>query len=1065
MTTMKISAFIYENGEIVEKTIERYIGTSLEYAEDLIIDICRERKIGPIAQYLFSLFCPKLNIWISSNQKLSELDYNFKSLELRIRFKPRDLRKLTKLDENAFDYYYCQIRDAFRNSRIEDTGQLFGLVITDLLIYLLERKIPVENALSHIKSLRDFVPIPYKAESKFLKDLKGPQILQNLAMASHAASNNDGLGKSKFVKKEFITEIVNYDKTIIKDLGYETFTIYKSRFEKINGLQGTNEFLLQIRPFQSIDIFTAQKSNTPDWVFFCSIEDICFIIVQNLGVEISRKNGTPVFLTVANQMVMKSLLSLLEGYHRLTTGDSICICEYVMPPSIQQFKEIRCHGPISSNDSLSIFIDKDQCTIGNYLIRHDQKRYEYVIDVWIGNSGIKSFQIVKKMSKLLVLDQDQLIATFSSFDALKKELKVSSDTNKSIDLKLCIPPLGTNIFAWGILCGNQVKQEKLESPEIITVQLKFSNYLTKETRMESFKDKSFRYYLIDFKDDKLLCKVPSTDQTLSKFLRQLNSWSSLTSDLVTRTKFISICPPAFIRNYYPLGPLDEYLRRNHSEIKTYELIECAMYLTRALCYLHENAITHGMIRCRALLLVERSNSRFQIILGDPFIHLDENEDRLWIPKEYSANSESIPLSVDIFACATTLWEIFSLGQRPPGTDVYNLSRPLSCPSPIWQLIHKCWQPDPEQRKHPMEMHRDIRELFLREYQIRNYSSTSEYAYIEENKHKKRSSLAKLFNKLTTNYRVSSEYDYRLEDDENSVDYDYDSDLPWVIPVSHLQISTFNGREAILGSGAYGEVLKARYPADSDNFVAVKRITRRAKQRNGERIITDVEREFQIMTRVFHPNIVSIIGIVKDPEIMLVMEFMELGSLSKFLRKLEPAEIKSIPFKKYALDIVSGMEYLEKVRIVHRDLAARNILMASTNKVKISDFGLAQSLGPGEDIYFVKTPRYLPFKWYAPESIKQDPIFTHKSDVWSFGITLWELFSVGEVPDYPVANKNSIVDLIKFLEGGGTLPKPDKEVPDTDKFWQIMLNCWKIDETDRPNFSQLRNEIDEICKDI
>ena len=627
-------------------------------------------------------------------------------------------------------------------------------------------------------------------------------------------------------------------------------------------MPGTNEFLLQIRPFESIEIFTAQKANQPDWNFFCSIVDICFIIVQDHGVEVSRKNGTPVFIAIPDKMILKSLLSLLEGYHRLTTGDSICICEYVMPPSIFQFKEIRCHGPISSSDSLSIFQDKGQFNVGNFLIRYDEKRYEYVIDVWVG-PGIKSFQIVKKMGKLMVLDKDELLSTFTSFDSLKKELKISFGSNDCINLKLCIPPLGSNIFSWCVLCGDTFKQEKFEAPESIIVKLNFTNYLTKDNRLETIKDKSFRYYLITHKDEKLLCKVPTTEQRITRFLDQLDSWSSLTSDLITRTRFISIRPPTFIRDYFPSGPLDEFLRRNHSEIKTYELIECAIYLTRALCYLHEIGITHGMIRCRALLVVERSNRRFQVRLGDPFIHLDENGDRLWIPKEYSSSLESLPLSVDVFACATTLWEIFSLGQRPPGTDVYNLPRPLSCPSPIWQLIHKCWQPDPEQRKHPVEMHRDIRELFIREYQLRGSGSPSHYAYIEESEHKKKSSLSRFLNKLTTNYRVSSEYDYKLEeDDEYSVDYEYDADLPWIIPVNHLTISTFNGREAILGTGAYGEVLKARYPADSDNFVAVKRINRRAKKRNGERIIADVEREFQIMTKVFHPNIVSIIGIVK-----------------------------------------------------------------------------------------------------------------------------------------------------------------------------------------------------------
>lgn len=95
-----------------------------------------------------------------------------------------------------------------------------------------------------------------------------------------------------------------------------------------------------------------------------------------------------------------------------------------------------------------------------------------------------------------------------------------------------------------------------------------------------------------------------------------------------------------------------------------------------------------------------------------------------------------------------------------------------------------------------------------------------------------------------------------------------------------------------------------------------------------------------------------------------MEFLELGSLAKFLKERKNAvhEFHKIPFTKYALDIAKGMEYLESKNIVHRDLAARNILMSSTGWVKISDFGLAQCLGPDEDTYKVKTLRYLPFIW-------------------------------------------------------------------------------------------------------
>lgn len=98
--------------------------------------------------------------------------------------------------------------------------------------------------------------------------------------------------------------------------------------------------------------------------------------------------------------------------------------------------------------------------------------------------------------------------------------------------------------------------------------------------------------------------------------------------------------------------------------------------------------------------------------------------------------------------------------------------------------------------------------------------------------------------------------------------------------------------------------------------------------------------------------------------MLVMEFMPMGSLVKYLRNFEKErkDVGRINSVKYALDIVNGMQYLESRKILHRDLAARNILMAREDLVKLADFGLAQSLGPDEETYLVKTPRYLPFRW-------------------------------------------------------------------------------------------------------
>lgn len=163
-------------------------------------------------------------------------------------------------------------------------------------------------------------------------------------------------------------------------------------------------------------------------------------------------------------------------------------------------------------------------------------------------------------------------------------------------------------------------------------------------------------------------------------------------------------------------------------------------------------------------------------------------------------------------------------------------------------------------------------------------------------------------------------------------------------------------------------------------------------------------KFFVLQTLKHPNIVEILGVLYQPEYALVMEFVHHGSLQSYL-KIYKESLSEKQLLKYALDITQGMHYLGTKNIVHRDLAARNILVVDESHVKISDFGLAQVI-TSNDYYILKTNRELPIKWYALESLRNGK-FSPKSDVWSFGVTMCEMFSHGEEPNLPNLNSENV----------------------------------------------------------
>ncbi|KAG1677086.1 Tyrosine-protein kinase JAK2 [Nymphon striatum] len=674
-----------------------------------------------------------------------------------------------------------------------------------------------------------------------------------------------------------------------------------------------------------------------------------------------------VYYIFHEKKVVYSFVSLLDGYYRLSCKWIFNLCKDLPTPSLVLLKNLKCHGPVTNDFSYAKLKKKGHR--GSYILRESARNYdEYKLDLCLDTESPPVTFIISKndSSEYYVKGKEAIFQNVAVLRSHYHKHPILED----ICLKTCIPPSEYDEMDI-MLC---------RSSENINQQIKVSTTTENKYRPKCIPFNAVRYP----SSSKYICKgrisinslaflnhesekpIPAftkslldfADFKLQDFLGYIETAMHWHCESIVSCIGLVVKTSTLITEYFPLGSLDLFLQKAGSELQEVDLVEAASYLARALWYLEEHNYCHGRIRCSNIFVYKREANVFKVKLGLPRIHNYTNDDMHWIPREYHDNLSLAEhtLSTDVWAFGTTLWEIFSYGQKPSSTKItksdyrrgITLTKPENCNPNIIRLIGECWLKDPDDRKKPQAIMRDIQQTLYGVYNSRRshlYSSMipESFSSISINgtdsslppepppkpptlisQKRNRSSLLKFaFDKLsrdnhdeTTNLSKSgsirgsmtslssSTYNESVitdittisnTDDNSSINGSYGdiciSSRNVLKDVNEAKWLLDNNHITLgtrLGQGFYGEVYMANlllWNGLEDEVVAVKKLKDVSESaETKEQATRDLYDEIRIMKFLHHKNIVKIIGYTIEPELWLVMEYLPQGSLLNFVKQ-------------------------------------------------------------------------------------------------------------------------------------------------------------------------------------
>ncbi|KAK3567775.1 hypothetical protein QTP86_026462 [Hemibagrus guttatus] len=782
------------------------------------------------------------------------------------------------------------------------------------------------------------------------------------------------------------------------------------------------------------------------WTTFSDFHEITHIVTKETAVTVYRQDNRRMEVHFTSHAEALAFASLIDGYFRLTVDAHHYLCTEVAPDHVKTNLHEGCHGPISTEYAVHK-LKQEGYEEGMYILRWSCAHYDHVLLTVICNERDISGEIIKTFKNF------QIERTDGGFRLCGTD--VEKPTLRELTDRLCGHCLSTDNTTLKLARGCPPQPRELSNllvvtrpdsitPPSLSSQLVFlrinkedivqDKHLGKGTHTNIYSGtlrlKSDEDNLISFNSEDVpvvLKVIGAGHKDVSVFLEVVSQMRHISHNHMTR--LYGICMHSMdiimVEEFVQHGPLDLFMRAHHAKLAPSWKFQVAEQLASILSYLEDKKLVHGYVCTKNILLAKDGLDGQQgpsIKLSNPGVSIntlnrEECIDRIpWIAPECVKNPKAQNVAADKWAFGTALWEICYNGEVPLRDKTraekewfYEAKGTLVIPdcSELAELITQCMNYDP--RKRP----------FFR-------------AIVRELDHIKEQNPAM---------------------------------VPGGAPVQEMDPTMFESRflRTIrdLGEGHFGKVELCLYDPHGDHsgqMVAVKSL----KSESEGPETSNLRREINTMRELYHNNIVKYKGICTEEggrTIKLIMEYLPAGSLKDYLprRKAETSQQRLLL---YAIQICQGMDYLGSQNYIHRDLAARNVLVESETLVKIGDFGLTKSIKDNEEYYTVREEQDSPVYWYAPECLIHRK-FYKASDVWSFGVTLYELMTYCDRKMSPPEmflntigrshGQMTMARLVKSLESGWRLSCPP-QCPDA--VYTQMRRCWAHTPEDRVDFKGL-----------